>query len=71
MIINAVKCEVCVRQFPIDPMAGPPEMYLPPEWLVLFQGELHNQHSWHGWHFCSIKCLQEWLSDRVNDIHLS
>ena len=64
-VTTCVQCdaEPCSQQLHYDPMQRAHEWHLPDGWLSVIPGDTQLHSSWH---FCSLPCLDEWLSLRVD-----
>lgn len=60
MIIHSVKCEMCDTKHDFSYTTAT-WRELPSGWLTLFSGDGNLD----GWHFCSDKCLVQWVTGNV------
>jgi len=67
MIVEAMQCDACTKQFPIggfraDGLLAPMHWPIPDEWITLFHGRIANSLALH---FCSHSCLRDWAEKEI------
>lgn len=65
MIVHAIQCDACCYQFGL-PRTDPYGYTLPQSWYTVYPGYA-TQDKRESWHFCTLRCLSDWLHKTDSD----